>query len=897
MKKESAFVAASPIEKCIHAGDPDGVIALLRTMPFKDRHALHTRLKVIQDRINQARWESDGKIKAWWGGEPSSAQLAAGSAAMFFCGGSKARVESWDWSDRLYPYLDMLEPAALQGFAADLVSERPSYMSTVQRLVLDGLSDRPDSDQYIIGLIGTPRRARGGELPILRMMEADPGLLEVALPRIFDVEGDGDSSMAAIEKYAHGDNTWTYALLELISTGKLSRAYLIERCLHTLEKDWPQFRAGWFSRFHDKLAPSVEEMAPLVDRYLGLCHSRIPPTVALALSALAPLMKGARVDSMPLLDALAPVMTSAVKGHIDVALKLLDLVVKREPGRAHAAAALAQRALVHESPDLQKKVIARLGAWGFDDATRLELEAALPYVAALHRDSLAALCGAAPVRAAPQTASALVEKGLLSPLDASRLLAPINDMDELVQTIAFVFENEREIDDFERALEALARLGPELRQERERFSPVLKRSLKMFSDEHDVGRSLALALAAAFDGKFFAHAQERCTASDALLRRSVDLTVFMAQGSGLAPLSAATHKRGFIDPLVLAERIAAHAQAGATSSLEEQVRALLRMPPGPAPEAVRRFSALAQTPFVQACRYALGDEVDIGSEHALFCAAARIRFPDADDARLLLAYGDMGADGAIAARYEWSARKWDHKPVTYHLRLQVLPAPQPFESPFIALRRHGFDKRYENYFSGSESTLLYAASIIPGSLEAFFANGALQIGFNIDWWEARWEDKAYLAVAMDRSVPITPSAVKMLALALGGKEPGQTGMAVDAFVSSLLEERTDVASVASEIRWVLLSFLGTGARYAKSLAAVARAHPAMPAAVVATLCTILDIGAAAPPKDTGALLVLLLELSLANSLALPPGALANIGRFSLTGKAKAAQKELLARAC
>jgi hypothetical protein len=904
MTNEGTFVPAGPVEACIHAGDFDGVIAALRPMSFKDRKALNSALKGLQERIVRARWKKDGKINAWWGGEPDQLQLDAASAAMFFCGGREARVREWDWYSSLYPYLELLEPAVLRGFASELVAARPSFMPAVQRMVLAGLSDRPAGDEYILGLIEVPRRAQQGEMSLMKMLDADPVLLALALPRIFDVEGDGETSMAAIEQNSYPDNNWNVVLLELIRTGRLSRAHLIERCLHTLEQDWTQYRAGWFSRFHAQLAPSPDEMAPLAARYLGLCQSRIAPTVALALKALAVLFKDGRVSAALLLEALAPVMTSALKGQVEAALKLLDQIVKTAPGMAHAASALAQRALVHESPELHKKIIERLAAWGFDDATRADLEAMLPYVCAAHRDALAALAGAAPVLAAALPAQhAPLEKGLLSPLDPSRLLAPLDDVDELVQTISRVFENEHLIDDFERALEALVRLGPGLLAERARFSPVLKRSKKLMAGDHGIGEALALVLTAVFEGAIFAFEQDIVvfedgsihTSHDDLLRRIANLSVFVAQKNGLAPLSAPTHKRGFIDPLALAGRIAAHAQAGAASPLEEQVGALLRLAPGAAPEALRRFAGLAQTPLVQACRYALGDDVDIGEERALFCAAARIRCPGQDDDRLLAAYGDMGADGAIAARYHWSTKSMEVPPMMHFIAREVTSPAPLLDWPFIAMRRHDQNGWHYTYFSPGQDMLLYAAALIPASLEAFFAEGAYQIGTNIDWSEARWYDQAYLTVLMDRTVPVTPAAVKMLALALGGKEPGQTGMAIDALVLLLQEERADIVAVAGEIRWVLLSLIGTGARYAKNLGKAAQAHPSMPAAVVAALCVILDIGDAKPPKDTGALLELLLELVLANKLALPAGARDNIARFKLTGKARAAQKELLAR--
>jgi hypothetical protein len=121
-------------------------------------------------------------------------------------------------------------------------------------------------------------------------------------------------------------------------------------------------------------------------------------------------------------------------------------------------------------------------------------------------------------------------------------------------------------------------------------------------------------------------------------------------------------------------------------------------------------------------------------------------------------------------------------------------------------------------------------------------------------------------------------------------------MAVDAFVGALLEQRCDAASLAAEIRWALLLHLASGARYARSLASAARAHPDMPAAVADALCMIVDIGAAGAPRDTAALLALLLDLRLEHRLTLPAAARDCVASLRLTGKAKAAQKELLARA-
>lgn len=890
MNNSEIFVATSPLETCIRAGDLAGTIALLRDLDRAQRASQASSLRKLAKRVKAANW--DPKLSLWWGGRSSQEQTAAAQAAIFFCGNNTDRAENWAYHDQLYPFLDLLAPDELKLLASDLIQVQPVYFSVVQRLVNDGLSVRPDSDSYIIGLISLPQFNRGSRSAVLACVEADPGLLDGPLLRIFDVEGDGDSNMAAIEKYTFAEqDTWSFALLELVARGQLSRTVLLDKTLGTLERDWPQFRAGWFSRFHDRLAPTAEEMAPFAARYLGLCHSRIAPTVTLALAAAAVLLKSGVVHPAQLCEALAPVMSSGVKGQVEGALKLLDQAVSISRDLAPDASSLALRGFAHAAPDLHKKIIARLSMWGIPESAREELETMLPHVAAVHRDALAKLMGvAAPqVAAAPETDA--VPAGVVAPLDPSRRLARIDDAGELLQALAYVFENGIDTDQFERALEALVRMAPALPDQRAQFSPVIKRATKVLNTDKDVARALAWLVLAVFDD-VRCSANAKPTAAGELYRRVSDLSSLAALRTGLMPLSSPTHMRGFIDPAELVERIGLHQQAKVQSSVDEQVRALLRLAPGCGGEALTAARSLNQTPLVQALRYALGDDIAPGTERALFIAAARIRHPGADDVRLLDAYGCCGPDAARAARYSWQiAVRYDHPRLEYALE----PALADAEPSFGAAIRHACSSSYEGFWGQREDVLWYAASMLPSSLDAYFANGLLQIGNNLDWWEAQWQNRAYLALLIDRATPVGPIGVKLLACALGGKEPGQTAMAIDAFVVVVLEQRTQPALVAQEIRAILPSGLGKCSRYAKSLASAARAHPAMPAVVCDVLGTVLDSGEGAPPKDAGALLELLLELTLANGLVLPVATRDMVARLKLSGKGKAAQKDLLIR--
>jgi hypothetical protein len=224
-------------------------------------------------------------------------------------------------------------------------------------------------------------------------MAADAGLAP-ALLRVFTVEGTADTSLASSDKYNHSpDMAWGSILLGLVERGVTTRAELLDRTLGALENDWPQFRSGWFSRFHAELAPSPAAMRPHLARYLALCHSRIPPTVSLALEALARLDAEAPLAGASLLDALRPVLAGAVKSQVEAALKLVDRIVQRKPAHSAAAAARVVPGLLLESAPLQKAILQRLKTWGLDDAARDALRGLGGSIAAVNRPAFEALLG------------------------------------------------------------------------------------------------------------------------------------------------------------------------------------------------------------------------------------------------------------------------------------------------------------------------------------------------------------------------------------------------------------------------------------------------------------------------------------------------------------------------
>ncbi|MBK7006982.1 MAG: hypothetical protein IPH37_19180 [Burkholderiales bacterium] len=115
-------------------------------------------------------------------------------------------------------------------------------------------------------------------------------------------------------------------------------------------------------------------MAVFAPRYLALCHSRIAPTVTLALDAVAALYRAGAVAEPPVCEALQAVVNSAVKGRVLSALELLGQIRFQKEARPCAPcqsgiASCARLTSCHRTR-CAKKTLACLKAWGLDTHAR-----------------------------------------------------------------------------------------------------------------------------------------------------------------------------------------------------------------------------------------------------------------------------------------------------------------------------------------------------------------------------------------------------------------------------------------------------------------------------------------------------------------------------------------------
>jgi len=900
-----AFVPKTDLEKAIHGGDPDTTLALLRACTPAQRAAERASVMRMLELTDTARWSSP---PLEWGGRPTEAQLRAVDIAIVLCGTARDVAHSLVRDETLLSLCEEFRPRSLDGLADAMLARSPILIRPVTKLIAAGLAERPDTAAYALGLIALPQAVHKPEQ--LAKLFADDAGLRPALLRVFEVEGTADYSLASSDKYSKQPwQHWGTLLRALVDDGIATRARLLDLTLGALEKDWPQYRAGWFSRFHGELEPTPGELRANLPRYLALCASRIAPTVTLALNALRQVDADAPIDTEALLEALQPAMASPATTQLEAALKLLDRVVARAPACAGRASAVAAMGLLHENPKLQSTVLARLSRWGVDDVLRGRLEALAGGVAASNRAALQALLGATAAPAPPPAlpaASVSPRRGPFDPLDDDRRIAPIADLQELVDTIAHVFEHAEAVDDFERAIAGLVSAAP-IADARTLFGPVLKRAARV---KALLPRELARLLRFVAAGEMtpgqtgIDHAGHASPVDALLIARIDELARSTIAGLRLEPLATPTHRGGYIAPRRLVERWRAHAAAGAAPSEAEQERALLRLAPGAATEALSAARALVDSSFSRALRYALGDHLAPGAERRLFAAAARIRHPGTDDAALDARHPGLGPDGALAARYAMQldsrTHEYDGKSHTHHdFVLEARPPRDAADEAPLAVQRHRRGPEEPDWyrpwvFAGIDAgAIRLSATLLPSDLRAFFAEGARVFGNNLDWWEAEWQNRAYLEPLLDPATPMTDMANLLLLLALCGKEPGQTAVAVDALVHAHAEGRIEAAALAGALRELVASPLPKLARLHKSLQAALRADPGLGDLVFALLGAAVQARPGDPPRDTALLLGLMLELRADGQRELLPAVREAIAAMKLGGNGKAIQKQLL----
>jgi hypothetical protein len=724
-----------------------------------------------------------------------------------------------------------------------------------------GVCPLPTSDWTLEPLI--EQLGQRGPTPLLDDLRQQRLPESGTLYRLFDVEGGPQSSFAASDKYRSEQNTWAVALAELAATGELDRARLLDASLQALARDYPAFRAGWFARFHDRLAPSTDERAARIPTYLRLLGSSIPATVAFATKIVEGLSKQGRIEPGQLLVALPTVLRARQKGTVVRAAALLRASLKRAPETAPAIVDLALDALAHPEVDAQRALLDLIDAARTApdvETQRVDerLAACRDLVAPSLRARLPAGSGVQP--GAEDAAHATVATPA-RPQVAERRVELASSTEEALEMVAHALEHEGDAIAQEQAIDAIARHAPAPDDWDGLSGPLRKRAAallrRQFAFRQHFAQSVLayLALAWTTGAKPFPPLPGDLASLELELyfRRVDSVADRVVEDLSLPLLSTPTRPSGAVDlPQVMA-RLAAWRAAGREPDLHDAVLALTRLPP---------------------------------DERCTLRAALDVPHPALD----------LAAEaGGIDVVPRIGSRQW---PAITHYHIELEPRP-PLPESCLEHRRAllhlpvSFWDRTMVRGEVSEEAMLtrWLATTTPHDPELHFSMGLRRLGGELDDPLAT---ATHLERARDPSVTLGKLGHWLLLLALAARGARAVEVGLDVAIDGIEQGRVDAELLGEVLADLLPSGMIKAKRLATTLAQVAQASPRHAATVALVIARGLRGPPEKAPRDVASLLSLLHELLIASAARLEDAAAREwLERLPGGGKASTLRKALL----
>ncbi|SDX44627.1 hypothetical protein SAMN05216215_101138 [Saccharopolyspora shandongensis] len=229
----------------------------------------------------------------------------------------------------------------------------------------------PDSDGFVYHW---PEMTGRGAATIVGEVRGDRRFLAL-VPRLFEVDG-----VARRLADSWAQDGWPSALADLAAAREVDRLVLLDGLLARLQRGGKQADVVALIALHDKLSPSLDELAPRGGDYAALVPDSHSTVVGMAQRELRRLDEADRLAADVLLDVSRAMFLRPEKKLVRAQISWLDKAIRH--GRAEALAVLGG-AFGHESADVQERalklVLKHVGKLDADVRDELaEAAAALP---------------------------------------------------------------------------------------------------------------------------------------------------------------------------------------------------------------------------------------------------------------------------------------------------------------------------------------------------------------------------------------------------------------------------------------------------------------------------------------------------------------------------------------
>ncbi|MEL7180853.1 MAG: DUF6493 family protein [Pseudomonadota bacterium] len=769
-------------------------------------------------------------------------------------------------SPRIDEVLRALQPDWIADWVDFMVANNPHTIPRLAPIWENGLCPRPTSDAFILGYYAKGAVHSSGQIEEDIFLSQD-------VWRFFEVEGGGEFSLAASDKYAHPSSTWERQLLQYADAGKLNRGRLLDASLDALDRDFGQFVAGWYARFHKALNPSTEEIVARAPRYLRLLSSTVPPTVSFAIQAVQTADKAQAIPPARLLDAIGPALTARAKGTVTAGLRLIASAAKGDPSLSTDAAKLAVTALVAEDAGLQGKVLDLIEKLGCaqDDDVRATVAEYVPLAAPSVRVRMAALAGAL----SDDTQEAAVDREA----PQATPIVPVATADEALALFLSVLENHRDPFAIERAMDGVARFGASLRASDTAASPLKKRARQLFDNPNDCALRLALAitgcdLAEATPQRSLWQEMDKTSPhmvlspgsfGRLLMDRNAELLTQVINGHILPMLSMPSDTSGHIAANDLCDRLTMYREHEVAPGSVDFQMALLRLAPDGAADVLPKLSGA--TEFESALMYALGAEVVPGVNAPLWAAAWAACQPVEADPRIADLFKPHLPDCGLPA----SLKAWreDSDNGQYYWPRIAVPVSNVEDTDLTAAIPAMFYPPPPEYYFGTAhcgavfEDVAWVSLLRPGWQEPFFRQAIL----SLDTYQKLSDHYClgFLEPLFRPGITVGLLGHAMLVYYLASEDKSVSTLTADAIAELALLNKLDVDLFSDALsQLMMIDALPTG-RWTKGLATVAQAGAATFSREVIT--QVLDFTPDQTPRNIGGMLELLYELHISSNTA------------------------------
>jgi hypothetical protein len=436
-------------------------------------------------------------------------------------------------------------------------------------------------------------------------------------------------------------------------------------------------------------------------------------------------------------------------------------------------------------------------------------------------------------------------------LDPNQQIAPIESLDDLVFFLAQILDGHGSSESIERALDGILRCCDQRPTDfSSRVSSLNKRITSLigegptalglqFQGVSPITDLAAVCHAWIVDPKFqpsdllkpvvdvLGNALKGVMTPRALeffSARAESISQLVRQRISLPLLSAPTHNGGWIDPLVLPDRIQRWNDSGIKLDKADFIQALLRLAPENRAETLANLGP-DRNEYLNALRWALGAPLDGAMSNApIWVAAFRCRDPRGNSAELARKFPGLGPDGAEPGGFkeclkEFSAKSSGIFGTSFNHQKEglVLTSDPPAKSrPSVKLFPTELLHTDDIGWQGSVSLDYYW----PLNPEPYFVHETRRVCSYLEsqgaYWHSSWTS------LFDPDTPTKGYGSWLIALGMSAKQLEVSRLCVDALISSIDDGRLDGTTFGTVIGKLYLTGKITLSRWIKGLHDVSR---------------------------------------------------------------------------